>query len=227
MKTVLLLGELGKKYGRKLILDVKTPAEAVRALCANFPDFERHMVESEKRNVGYRVVLGKSDLNLDELHNPAGAADIKLVPVVMGGGGGLGQIFLGAVIIGAAFFTGGASLVAGAGIFGATVSTTFIGGIALGVGASLVLGGIAQMLSPVPPSYDPSEKPENKPSYTFNGAVNTTAQGQPVPIGYGRLIVGSHVISAGITTEEIFIPTNPTIVEEAASAAMTVISGKA
>ena len=42
----------------------------------------------------------------------------------------------------------------------------------------------------------------NTPSYLFNGAVNTTAQGHPVPIGYGRLIVGSAVISASIVTTE-------------------------
>ena len=50
---------------------------------------------------------------------------------------------------------------------------------------------------------EPSERPENKPSYSFNGAVNTTAQGHPVPVGYGRLVVGSAVISAGIDVDEV------------------------
>ena len=48
-----------------------------------------------------------------------------------------------------------------------------------------------------------NEKPENTPSTYFDGAVNTTAQGHPVPIGYGKLIVGSAVISAGLTVEEV------------------------
>ena len=56
---------------------------------------------------------------------------------------------------------------------------------------------------PTPKATEPSERPENKPSYSFNGAVNTTAQGHPVPVGYGRLIVGSAVISAGIDVDEI------------------------
>ena len=59
------------------------------------------------------------------------------------------------------------------------------------------------MISPLPKVGDPMERPENQPSYAFGGAVNTTAQGQPVPIGYGRMIIGGAVISAGITTEEI------------------------
>jgi predicted phage tail protein len=67
------------------------------------------------------------------------------------------------------------------------------------------LGGVAQMLAPQPASNEPSERPENQPSYTFNGAVNTTAQGQPVPLGYGRLVVGSAVISAGIDVDQVAI----------------------
>ena len=73
--------------------------------------------------------------------------------------------------------------------------------IATYVGTSLVIAGASQMLTPTPPT--PPEAPENKPSYVFNGAVNTTAQGYPVPIGYGRMIVGSAVISAGIVAEEL------------------------
>jgi len=46
-------------------------------------------------------------------------------------------------------------------------------------------------------------------SYVFNGAVNTTAQGHPVPVGYGRMIVGSAVISAGIDVDEIPVDESP------------------
>ena len=70
------------------------------------------------------------------------------------------------------------------------------------VGMSLALGGVAQILAPTPNTPEPKESAENTPSYLFNGAVNTTAQGHPVPIGYGRLIVGSAVISASIVTTE-------------------------
>lgn len=203
MKTILLLGELGKKFGRTLRLDVKTPGEAIRALCANFPEFERHLIESEKRHVAYRILLGKDAIPLDDIHNPAGGNTIRIVPVIQGSGGNpLTTVLIGAAIIGAAFMTGGASLAFGM-MGGVSVSTTFIGGIALGVGASLVLSGVSQMISPLPKAAEPAERPENQPSYVFNGAVNTTAQGQPVPIGYGRMIVGSAVVSAGITTEEI------------------------
>jgi predicted phage tail protein len=43
MKKIQLLGELGKKFGKSFKMDVKNPAEAVRALCVNFPEFRKEL----------------------------------------------------------------------------------------------------------------------------------------------------------------------------------------
>lgn len=193
MKTIILLGELGKRYGRKHMLDVKSPAEAVRALCANFKDFAAFVSASADRNVGYRVLNKREEVGEDELHNPA-SQRITIAPVVAGAGGTVGKILLGAAMIAASFLVPGLAAVT---LFGSTTLAT----VAFSVGVSLALGGIAQMLAPQPKFDGPQE--EQQPSYVFNGAVNTTAQGQPVPVGYGRMIVGSAVISAGISVEDI------------------------
>lgn len=193
MKTIILLGELGKRYGRKHLLDVKSPAEAVRALCANFKDFAAFVSASSDRNVGYRVLNMRDEVGEDELHNPA-SRRITIAPVVAGAGGSVGKILLGAALIAASLFVPGLAAVT---LFGTTTLAT----VAFGVGVSLALGGVAQMLAPQPKSIGPQE--EQQPSYVFNGAVNTSAQGQPVPVGYGRMIVGSAVISAGISVEDI------------------------
>lgn len=185
MKTIILLGELGKRYGRKHLLDVKSPAEAVRALCANFKDFAAFVSSSSERNVGYRVLNRRHDVAVDELHNPA-SHQIVFAPVVAGAGGkgGLFQTILGAVLIAASFILPP----------GPWTQPMF------SIGVSLVIGGVAQMLSPLPKTNGPENE---SPSYIFNSAVNTTAQGYPVPVGYGRMIVGSAVISAGISVEDI------------------------
>lgn len=179
-------------------MDVRSPAEAIRALCANFPDFAGFVSSSHERNVGYRVLSNRDAIGLDHLHDPAGQT-IKIVPVITGAGGNspLASILIGAAIIAAAFVTGGVSLVAGQGL----VFSGLIGQVAFGIGVSLALGGVAQLLAPPPPSSTPNEGVN--PSYVFDGAVNTTAQGQPVPIGYGRMIVGSAVISAGLSVDDI------------------------
>ena len=193
MKTIILLGELGKRYGRRHRLDVKSPAEAIRALCANFKDFAAFVSSSHERNVGYRVLNMRQDVDADELHDPAGQ-QIAIVPVLAGAGGALGKILIGAALIAAAVFNPLA-------FFGGTALLTgFVGQAAFGIGVSLALNGVAQLLAP-PPKQASSDN--QKQSYVFNGAVNTTAQGQPVPIGYGRMIVGSAVISAGISIEDI------------------------
>lgn len=79
---------------------VASAAEAVRALCANFPRFEGELVASGERGVGYRVLAGRDALSLDQLHEPSGQQRITIAPVVSGAGGnGLGQILLGAALI--------------------------------------------------------------------------------------------------------------------------------
>jgi predicted phage tail protein len=193
MKTIVLLGELGRRFGRRHMLDVASPAEAVRALMANFKDFAEFVSTSQERNVGYRVLNMREDVGQDELHLPAGRR-IVIAPVIAGGGGTFGKIIMGAVLIAFAVFN---PALASTVLFGSTT----IGSVAFGIGLSLALGGVAQLLSPPPKSTGPKE--EDPPSYVFDGAVNTAAQGQPVPIGYGRMIVGSAVISAGINVEDI------------------------
>lgn len=200
MKTIILLGELGKRYGRKHVLDVKSPAEAVRALCANFKDFAPFVATSTERNVGYRVLNMREELTEDRLNEPA-SQRITIAPVVVGANffkkifsGNVASILTGAALIAASILYPPLAAVT---LFG----TTTLASVAFGVGVSLALGGVAQMLAPQPKSTGPQE--EQQPSYVFNGAVNTTAQGQPVPLGYGRMIVGSAVISAGVSVEDI------------------------
>jgi predicted phage tail protein len=196
MRKVKLLGELGKKFGRVFKLDVKTPAEAIRALCVNIPGFEQHLVQSQQRNVGYRVIQGKDELDENGLLLPLGRQDLKIVPVVMGSGR-IGRILVGGALLFAATFNplgffGGTALLTGT---AATIATY--------VGTALVIGGVSELLFPPPKTPSLQDRPDNKPSYVFNGAVNTTAQGYPVPVGYGRMIVGSAVISAAITAEDL------------------------
>lgn len=194
-----LLGELGNKYGSIHLLDIKTPAEAIRALNANFKDFRSYMENSEKNGVGYRVLSNEQDVDIADIHNPA-SKTIKIVPVMMGAGGGLGKIILGAALIVASIYLPGSSYAWSS--IAAFDTAAVIASAASYIGTALVISGASQMLSPTPkaPNYGDDER---TPSYLYNGAVNTTAQGLPVPIGYGRLIIGSAVVSAGSDAVDI------------------------
>jgi predicted phage tail protein len=195
MRTVKLYGELGKKFGRIHRFAVKSPAEAIRALCVNFKGFEKYLLDSDQKNVGYKVFADSENIDESGLRNPVSEI-IKFIPVVMGAGDSTGKIILGAVLVVAGavltYYSGGTLAAIGHGM--------------ISVGIAFIAGGVYQALSPQPKSPDPVESPNNKPSYSFSGAVNTSAQGQPVPLCYGRMIVGSAVISAGISIDDVSPP---------------------
>lgn len=199
MKTIRLYGTLAVKFGREFVLDVKNAAEAVRALCVIAPGFKEHL--NTYSEPGYFVRAGNDVLSAEELANPVSDKEvIRIMPAIVGAGGKFGQIIVGALLIVAAFYMPGASTV----LYGAGQSAITVGSIMFSVGVSLVLGGIAQLLYSAPKSTS-SEKPDNQPSYAFNGPVNTTQQGNNVPVCYGEMIVGSQVISAGLYVEDIAI----------------------
>lgn len=203
MKTIRLYGHLGARFGRVFRLDVASPAEAVRALLMQLPGFRDALLASEGAG-GYRVIAGRAARDTDTLRDPCGEREsIRVVPVLCGAGKkGIGQILLGAALVAFGVWTGGAGMSFSAAW--AKGGLEFAGMLAANVGMSLVMGGVAQMLAGAPSNSGTSvERPENRPSYAFDGPVNTAAQGNPVPICYGRAIVGSQVISAGMSVEQI------------------------
>jgi predicted phage tail protein len=161
--------------------DVATAAEAVRFLVTNWPELEGHMAQQH-----YRVHTAGEDLTLEDIHNPMGR-EIQIVPV-MAGAGAIGRILLGIALIAVAsvvtFGTAGGLFAAGA-----------LNAAVFGLGASLVLGGIAQLLTPTPKTDEDEGDP--KKSFSFSGIQNTTRAGVPVPVVYGEMLVGGIVVSAG------------------------------
>lgn len=187
MKSILLYGFLGRRFGRVHRYDVASPAEAVRAMCATLKGFRKALVDGG----AYRVLVGgKQSLSVEEVPHPVSDREsIRIVPVIAGAGNGAGQVILGAALVVVGTFTT---------FFSAGTSSALVV-----AGYGMMIGGAAQMLfaSTSPKSTD---RAENQPSYAFDGAVNTAAQGNPVPVLYGGpLIVGSQVISAGLSVEAI------------------------
>ena len=176
MTTIKLYGHLGQRFGRIHHFAVQSPAEALRALKANFRDFAQYLAEHSAP--GYRVVTDRGDRSVEQLAEPMGGASIKIVPYVAGAGNGVGQFILGAVLVGVGFI-----------VLESPMLVQF--------GLAMMIGGVSQMLFAPPKPAGPSNGAVNQPSYAFNGAVNTSAQGNPVPVCYGRLLVGSQVISGG------------------------------
>ena len=197
LKTVRLYGKLGTRFGRIHRLAGASAAEAVRALCAIRPGFERELMSSRDRGIHYAVFLGKRTIAEEEMLHPAGRDDIRIAPVLQGSGrGGLFQTILGAAMMVFAMWAAG-GFTSLAGLSSTLASEGWVGVTAM-MGMSMMIGGVMQLLSPQIKELSAKDSAGNGASYHFNGVVNTTAQGNPVPLGYGRMIVGSAVVSAGI-----------------------------
>ncbi|MDE9589173.1 tail assembly protein [Xenorhabdus bovienii] len=186
LRTIRLSGVLIPQFGREHKLAVSSPLEAIRALSVIIDGFEKFLLTAKERGLTFAVFIGKRNISRDELEL-SGEGDIRIVPVIIGSKkAGIFQTILGAVMVVAGVF-------AWATPWGVPLVMS---------GASMMLGGVVQMLSPMPGGLARREDPDNKPSYAFGGPVNSVAQGNPVPIGYGRRRIGGAIISAGIYAED-------------------------
>lgn len=197
LRTIRVYGRLARFLGRRTFqAAVSSAAEAIRFLLVNFPQLQEHMAQQH-----YRVSVGGYALDTEELPHPCGQQDIRIVPV-LAGAGGVGRILAGAALIALTVVTGGFGGAA-IGLFGAAAPVA-LGTLGIGLGASLVLGGVAQLLTPTPriPT-GPDSNQDPRKSYSFSGIQQTSRQGVPVPIVYGETITGSVVVSAGIDTVQV------------------------
>ncbi|WP_081545566.1 tail assembly protein [Chromobacterium haemolyticum] len=185
LRTVRLGGDLGRCFGGEHRLAVRSVGETVVALNALYPGFNNALRAADEAGLMFRVTVADRDVSEGEL-NLVSSGDILIMPEIVGAGGAANKL-LGAVLI-----------VAGA-------LTWYMGGTSLmAVGAGLMLGGAMMLLTPVPKmGYGQGERQENKPSYLFNGAANSSAQGMPAPWGCGRHRVGGIVVSAGVSVEDL------------------------
>jgi predicted phage tail protein len=160
MKVVKVYGALRKYLGQcRFQFEADTPAQAIKALCVNFPGLDKWLLDSEQDGVAYRVSIGKEKIGEDDLSPlvmPWSERQVfSITPVIAGAGGVAAMIGIGIGLIAFAIVAGAApvggifawrwwwSLAKGFN-FGGAVAANAIAGI----GISLVLGGVAQLISP-------------------------------------------------------------------------------
>ncbi|EKN5164219.1 tail assembly protein [Yersinia enterocolitica] len=193
MTTIKLSGSLANRFGRTHRRLISSTKEAFKALCVTIPGFEEYLVTAKKRGLTFAIFKGGKNIGKDELDLASGGQEIRIVPVIIGSKkAGVFQTILGAVLV-----------VAGIVVTGLTWGYAApVGGAMINLGAAMMVGGVVQMLSPQLGGLASRQSPDNKPSYAFGGPVNSTAQGNPVGVLYGKRRIGGAVISAGIYAED-------------------------
>lgn len=167
--AVHLYGPLADRFGAHHEFAIRTPAEAVHALDANYPGFLAAFLEFESY-----AIIADDDPRDDETANFPVSREVHLAPMIEG------RAFAGAALIG--------MLIPG---LAGTLTASILGGVLM---AGLMIG-ISMLLTPKPKEKEDTKKDE---SYSFTGPDNVTGQGATVPLVYGRVYAGSVVVSAGL-----------------------------
>lgn len=196
MKVIKVYGALRKRLGQcRFELEAATPAQAIKALCVNFPGLDKWLIDSEKDGVGYRVAVSKTKATEDDmspLTMPFSEREVfSITPVIAGAGRGFGQILAGVALVALTLVPGGLP------ISGALATKIGL------FGGSLILSGIATAISPQPNLDSTLDESVQLESFSFSNVVNTSRQGLPVPIAYGRVFVGSAVLSSGLDVDQL------------------------
>lgn len=189
LKKVKLYGPMRKRFGREFELAVSSPREAIHALCVQVNGFKKYLAESKENGLTFAIFIGDRNIGEDGLADPVGNSEIRIAPIIQSSKrAGALQTIVGVALI----------------VVGAILYYTPVGMPLIKLGASLALGGVVQMLSPQPKGLGAKDDPGNQPSYSMDGAINTQAQGNPVPLCYGGpLMIGGAIISGGIYAEDI------------------------
>lgn len=178
--TVRLHGVLADTYGAEHRFAISSPREAIQALDANYPGFRRDFLKHPQ----YALLADgdwRDESNCPDVANAPVAKELDIVPFVEG------RNFIPII-------AGAITAVSGGAIAG-TAATILAGVITLGLSL-----GVSLLLAPKAKKTNRDDRKDE--SYMFSGPENVTEQGVPVPLVYGRLIVGSVVVSAGLEVSD-------------------------
>ncbi len=183
IKRIVLHGYLRDLVpGGVVELEAHTPREAVTLMCLHHRDAFRPNAISGRHTVQVRGYERPDDLD-----TVIAEEEIHLVPPFAAGKSAFIRILAGVVLIAAAFTPLGAVAIAE----GVTLFPTLIG-----MGASLVLGGVLELLMPQPKIDTNADQVEA--SKYLGAPGNTVKIGTRIPIGFGRYKVYGHYLSYNV-----------------------------
>lgn len=203
LTEIKLHGQLGEKVGKLWKAKVYSVSEALRAVEVNSKHkLFKYLADKERAGLKYQVLINGRDFEKGEFNEEhpetvfkselvAKNTNIKTIDIipVIEGSDDLLNLILGVILIVVGYFTGAYGLIY--------------------IGVGLLAAGVAGLLAQ-PPEFE-EFKPLGKTSYLFNGPENTVGEGGPVPVVYGRLIIGSLAIAANYQNLYMDIDTNQSV----------------
>lgn len=198
-RTIYLQGKMGELFGDVWNLNAATVAECMHGIdCQREGRLKQYLLDCTEKGIKFTVQRGKELLDYDNLQMDLGEDDLIISPVPAGSGNKLLKVIVGFVLmVAAAMILGPGGAIAVAELTGAAKFFAVAGAMAMGmIGSVLLNSGVAEYMAPKKPG-------EKGDAFLFDGPVNTTKQGVPVPLAYGQLLVGGATISFGFTDDEV------------------------
>ena len=217
MKTIVRLhGILAQEYGEEFELyNINKPMDIISALEIRCPGIRKKIVEFYLEGSVYELIINEETVHCNKL-NEDYEETIKTVdfcPSIFGAKSVLkavAAIVIGAVLIAASF---GLGPLGGLGFMQSAFAQT----LAFGMGIGLVMAGVQYLTTSIPET-EPGQRIGDQAlsttsmrnsSYAFSSPTNTTQQGVPVPIGYGRLRIGSKVVGTKLSNYQLHVDRQP------------------
>jgi predicted phage tail protein len=183
MTSINLHGILAKEFGSGFYLKIRKPKEVISAVSANKPKFHQRILELAKEGFNYAIIIdGENIKNKNQLEIGKEPETIDLVPMICGGGP-VNAFFTWV------FTTIGVSA-ANIATFASVATTAFYTAASIAVQYALTDAVKQEAVE--------STLSATNQSFAFSSKANRMEQGNPVPVGYGRLRVGSSVIQITI-----------------------------
>jgi len=181
-RKLVLYGDLAKYFGKEHTVYIRNVEDAVKYLAVNYDkDFMKAF------NAGYYYIrkIGKKVkkcLSENELKFSLGDCDLHIIPVVKGAANQKKKGWVKVAV---------GTLIAVVGAF------TPFSGFAVPMGISIALSGLVDVLTYVPQK---KQSDDNSNSTAFS-PQNVGQEGTTIPVIYGKVKVGSVVVSSGTYAE--------------------------
>lgn len=208
MTEIRLHGMLAREFGSVFHYNLDRARDVVRAIDANKKNFTNRIASLARQGFEYGIVVDNKNIsNLNELEINKKPETIDIVPMIVGAG----PILLPALLAGGTTFLGATV----AGVLQAQAITMAL--------LAAVTTGLQMALAPQPEDPEPISATTRalQESFTFSNKVNVASQGSPVPVGFGRLKVGSKVVQVCLKS----FPQNQTSIDAMAANPFNLLDG--
>lgn len=196
-RNVYLHGQLAN-FGKEWSVDAPLMSDVIKLIDCQTQGFRKFLIEAAEAGLELSMVVDEESIETPEellLENKKGDVHLALMP--SGSKRGWGRVILGAIIIAVSLWLGMPE--------GATLAEVWAGEAALhtaallgmGIGINIAMAGLAELMAKAP-SHE-----QGPDAGLFNGPDSTVIQGTPVPICYGKLLIGGKPISVNFKASGI------------------------